>query len=372
MENVLSVAVENMLSKMDLTAHPEAPLPCYGLEHDVKNAQCAACPHAVNCAVAMGDREGRVPLHRLQFRLTPSLLRSTAPSVTVEQSDFGSTYAVCHQQVFGSVSSENPSRYSALAAKYARRSGCDLRLYVLACMMGHALAHPDARFYAAFLADGRALSRAKTYVGICAERYGGMSDAAIGMVTGTRVAAFELNSRMRKSEAAAGKWIIQYKLKYGGSAVEPLLAALETSLDPNWLAIEPAYCASTLTLAPDEESRTPSSVKKHRHAVREAHARMKRNRAQAVGNFRARERAFPGVILSVLEEFGYAPDDFEAPDVPVEDTLQFWSRLGQAVQHFECMKYLDGKRCACVSSADAVTEPKADGATVHFRSLLPP
>ncbi len=333
---------------MELIAQPEPPLDCYGLEHDAKADVCASCVHAAGCVERMGDREGRVPVHKLKFMLLPPLLRPTKLDVPKTATDFKSTYAICHQQVFGSVTREDPSRAQSLAVKYAKRAGCDMRMYILTNMTGHALAKPDEPFYAGFLADGRALLRVKTYMEICAQRYGGLSDAALGMVTDSNVSATEINHRMQRSEALAGAWIIQYKLRCSGNAVAPMLTELELKLDPNWLAIEPEY-GETID-AHLVEPGMPTSLREKRHAVCEAHARMKKSSAQAAGNFRARERAFPNVLTTVLSEFGYSTDDFEAPDVPVEDTLKLWSRLGLAVQHYECMKYLDGQRSACVES----------------------
>lgn len=346
------------------------PLDCYGLEHDAQNERCAVCPHAAACVERMGDREGRVPVHKLRFMLVPARLRPTKLDVPVMATDFKSTYAICHQQVFGSVTKEDPSRAQSLAVKYAKRAGCDMRMYILTNMTGHALAHPDEPFYAGFLADGRALLRVKTYMEICAQRYGGLSDAALGMVTDTKVSAFELNHRMQRSEALAGTWIIQYKLRCSGNAVVPMLTELELKLDPNWLAIEPAY-AETVDAHLDEPG-MPTSLRDKRHTVCEAHARMKKNMAQATGNFRARERAFPAVLMMVLSKFGYSTDDFEAPDVPIEDSLKLWSRLGLAIQHYECMKYLDGQRSACVDSGITMAQPAVADPDYRYRKLLEP
>jgi hypothetical protein len=52
----------------------------------------------------------------------------------------------------------------------------------------------------------------------------------------------------------------------------------------------------------------------------------------------------PAVVSRVLHHFGYRPNDFEIERTPVTDAMDFWVSIARAIQHVECLRYIDGDR----------------------------
>lgn len=140
---------------------------------------------------------------------------------------------------------------------------------------------------------------------------------------------------MLESEVLAGRWTINFKLESEGPPYPAIFEELEKDLDPNWLAVEPHY-AEVIEAYSRRESLASNSDTKH--AILDVYARLKSHKHEAIGNFRAREKAMPKAIKTVLGEIEYTPRDFEIREEPITDPLRFWQRLGLAVQHMECLK----------------------------------
>lgn len=289
----------------------------------------------------MGAREGRVTLDLLKFKLVPEALNLKFRGITQEEEDFQSVYDLCYQQVFGRHPGQSAQSCYEMVRALADKAACSVKLFVMANMLGHQLTWPDQVFTARTMVDNRALFRVATYSSVCIQKFGSLTERTLDLVAGRGLADYEIGRRLRASEALAGEWIINHRLFSDGLPYSPLFEALETQLDQNWLAIEPHYLDTFTPHISDPGD--ASERREHRHAVKQAMARLKKHRNQAFGNFRARERALPDTLGDVLAKFGYRLTDFEAANRPVTDPLHFWNRVGLAVQHYECLKLLNGQ-----------------------------
>jgi len=278
-------------------------------------------------------RAGRVTLDQVRFDLLPS----TFPHGSLQSNrrrDLATLYQTIYRQVFGSEAVGNLHEISDSVTTFARLAGLSIAQYMLINMAGFQLSWPDKTFTAKCLVDNRAPYRTKIYAEACREKFGSIDVDSIDNLTGQDNAFYDLQRRMLDAEKQAGAWIINWKMQNDGPPYEALFDALETKLDPNWLAIEPRFQPRMLRLI-----QHVCDTQEHR-TIGETFHRLKKRSYEARGNFLARQAIMPGAVESVLSDYGFTPSDFERQDSPVTDPLQFWHRLALAIQHFSCLKII--------------------------------
>lgn len=322
----------------------ETPLECYGSEYDEEDSVCIACPHKEGCYAALGSRAGRVPLSRLQFDLCPEAIRPKRDSITVRlQAVYMDSYYRYYDRLPKSkISRDDASAIISLAKTYGVSPANYIR-YVSAIYSEAYVSLP--------------LSIKKLTNATIASNLDPYREAVIGVYGIFNLEALEkmlfgsvrsTSDMMFMSEVYAGAWIVGKKLRSGSDAVEELLLKHELRLNPAWLAIEESYLE--LIYRPHIEAMNiatdiPRSILSHRKAVSVETANLKNRTggwSLARHRFLAREEIMPAAIKKVLRAFHMTPDDFEMLDEPVTDTLLFWSRLGTALQHFYCLRYIEG------------------------------
>lgn len=279
----------------------------------------------------MHGRAGRKTLSNVTFSLLPENLRSYALEDPVEVRYFQSLFEMCHTQVYGKASGLSVSQLAKKVCQLASKAKCSVRLYVLTNMLGYQLAWPEEDFKPSALADGRAYWRVATYCAVCVERYGSVTEGSLSTLLKSDVTAYSPYAHMEESEFTVATKLIDYRLRNDGAPYDAVLTAVENEVWPEWLAVEPRYY-----------QRFTAQPVGGLFAAREAHGRMKKHKHIAIGYFRAREAVLPHVLKKVLNHYGYDASDFERKPTPVTDVLLFWTRLGLAIQHYECLKFLAG------------------------------
>jgi hypothetical protein len=156
------------------------------------------------------------------------------------------------------------------------------------------------------------------------------------------VARQDFESNLLSSEIVAGAWIVNYKLFHTGNLLERLYTEKETVLNPYWLAIEPSYQEQVLTPYRDNKNEDYSPVlRRHRWNTIQVLSKLKKQDRKAIAVFSARERIMPEAIRRVLGQRGLRAEHFQVENVPVVNAIKFWVRLGIAIQHYECLKFVD-------------------------------
>ncbi len=313
----------------------QAPLSCYSLDQDEHNPECKACPHFDGCREAMGTRAGRIPLNCQVFDLIPAGLAKGPVADFDPEADVNMLYQATYRLVYGSNPNHTVGKYARSVFSLARKAKVTLPNYILINMVGYQLAWPEKQFVPGCLADGRALARVKTYAKACTDKFGSVDMEGLDAITGQDNAQFSLRVRMLDAEVTAGKWIIEWKLDHEGPPYEAMFDELELELDINWLAIEPRF-APRIQRYIQKANATANS-----HEIADKLKILRRRRHESYANFVYRQMIMPKAVDQVLEEFGYLASDFERVNKPVTDTLQFWHRLALAIQHLECLKWID-------------------------------
>ena len=335
----------------------KAPLPCYGLEFERHDPRCQACPHQISCTQVMGQRLNRVPLSKIKFRLTPK-----AYGVDYDNLDFAdpevtnmeATYQLCFKTIFR----KSPAGASTFWFKHkksveiaARKNECAIRLYMLAVMTAHRTHCADVMLYAdrsqvppftsSMLLGKRAQARFETFRDLTAKEFGAFSLSSLGKLIDYN---FEQNSPEQKlldSEIKAGQCIIDFKMTGGGPFYERLYQQCELTLNPLWLAVEESYLRTVIK--PYREKPRGSSMEKyHRHDAIRTMQHLHSHAQTAIMVFQAREAAMARAIPEVLRLFGYGADDFLIANQPVTNCLDLWNWVGRAIQHDECLRYVNG------------------------------
>ena len=310
-------------------------MPCYGLNQDLRNHECKACPHSDGCHENMGMRAGRVTLDRLVFDLIPIGLSKGPVANFDPERDINALYQSTYRLVYGSNPVQTVGKFTRAILSLSRQAEVNVANFMLISMVGHQLAWPDKEFKASHLVDNRALHRVNTYAQACKERFGVVDAAALDALTGQNNAQFGLRARMLEAEVTVGKWIIEWKLDNEGPPYEPLFYALELELDVNWLAIEPRFEPRMIRNL-DRANATANS-----HDIADKVRVLKKYKHESYANFVYRQMIMPEAVRQVLGEFGFQTCDFERENKPVVDALLFWHRLALALQHLECLKWID-------------------------------
>jgi hypothetical protein len=289
----------------------------------------------------MGDRLSRIAVSEAQFALVPDTIPRRTEELNEDYRDVEATYCACYRQVFG----EDPVGYVGLyrekVFKLADACQVTVPMFILINMFGHFQAFPETVFTPAMLVDNRAANRVRVYASACRKKFGSLSTQLLDTATNGDLVIYLLDKRMRESEILAGRWLIDYKLYHAGQPYELLFNELENELDPAWLATEQHYKQFIDDWSVRKNAPLDKETWATRHAALEIYKRMKKHRHEAISNFHSREKAMPEAVKTVLNERSYAPADFEITSRPVTDPLNFWSRLGTAIQHMECLLFVN-------------------------------
>ncbi len=313
-----------------------APLPCFAIEHNPKSQMCQECPHNADCRDFTGYRLNRVTLDAAQFDFIPKLLAYKKAAWEVDEENVEATYAEAYRQVFACDPKDSVGKFKGAVLALAKRIDCSVSMFMVTCMFAHAQSSSE-QFTAGILADGRALNRVQSYAEACRKTYASFTIHSLSALTKMDMSTFDLSRRMLESETKAGSWIIQYKIENAGLPYPAIFEALEAELDPNWLAIENHYLEILMDYSRRKD--VPGD-EETRHMALTTFARLKKHKHQGISSFRARERIMTQAIRNVLGTIYYEMDDFEIENKPITDPLKFWHRLGQAVQHMECLKFV--------------------------------
>lgn len=301
----------------------------------------------------MRTRLNRVSLDKAVYRILPEAyaMRFNIEADDPETPELQRVYILCHTTIFGKEPTDyNMGKHREAVLTNIRKSGCSLRLFLLANMIGHqrmqqetvaktALAKTKP-FRLSMLAAPKALERASMYAELCRKEFGTFTLSTLSVLSETNYEASDLEKRLLDSEITAGRWLVGHKIIHGGPPYELFYESEEMNLDPYWLAIDDSY----KTLVLDKKPRTSQALQRHRYSVVQSIGFLKRHKNVAIAVFRARQQIMPKAVASVLEHFGYQPYDFEIEDKPITNPLELWVTLGRAIQHFNLLNYLHGEK----------------------------
>lgn len=312
------------------------PLDCYGLELDLAEAACQACPHQAGCREMMGDRFETVTLDRAAIDLHPA---AHAPALDLDQAargDLEAEYQRCARLIFRRPLSPlyHVSGAAAAIAASAKALRTTPKLFMLAVM----LAYRDTGrvFYPAMLVSGGAQARARGLLARCVNLYGTAELATLGRVGDDDLPGRDLAARLWRSEVEAGAWVLGFKLRSQGKAAEALYQAMELRLDPSWLAVEPSY-RPILEDSSGHGSVTPE-VRDHRASVALVRGQLARHPARARQVLRLRNKEAARAISHVLNNHGYTTADFTTTR-PITDMIKLWTGLALAIEHLRCLRF---------------------------------
>jgi hypothetical protein len=306
-----------------------SPLPCYGLEQDLRTSQCLVCPHKTGCQDAMGSRHGKVPLSQASVNL--ELSSRPLDAEDPDEDDFIGLYHLCYQQIFR----ERPDRYFEQSPEKMRsvittahEIGCPLRLFILAVMMSHNDATPGQRFFGGRLAGPSALKRVRLYRAAAREMFGVFDPESAAQLSGA--GSDQLRDSLRSSEEIAATFIVGYKSRFTAAALDLLYQDRELGLHPAWLATEPSYTE----WCRNGEAST-AELKRHRARV----AQVDRRSWPMIAQLRA--PTIVPVAGVVLARHGLRLEHVLV-ETPVVSSTDLWCSLGILVRQYTCMRYLRG------------------------------
>ena len=289
-----------------------------------------------------GCRAGRVDLSKLKFDLTPSGL-ATVGSIDENSIDLREVYARCHQTVFHALPTTSLGNSSRLVSRLKLRiseASCTPAMFMLTNMLAHQRTQPELEFYPNMLLGESAVKRVGKYRAACAKRYGTFDAEALETLMDEQ--PDKLEEQLLASETLAGCFVTGYKIWKSGPALEPLYLTQELRLCHAWCAIEPSY--AELVLKPHlKEPRGSKLQREFRHEVCQLQVRLGKSANKARAVFSARERIMPRALAAVTTNFNFTPLDFEMLDKPVTDPVLMWARLGLAIQHVYCLRFLGGE-----------------------------
>lgn len=330
--------------KIERTA-VQTPKLCFAVEHNSSDPLCQKCEFQEGCIKAMGFRSIRVTLDQAKFQIIPEKFAlDDSGDSDPDLDNLGEVYQVCYETVFGEKTHRNLDRYPGAKSKLqraARELNCSLKLFILTAMMNHKKCNPDIEYYPNMLLGDAAIHIVSRWKEACSKRYGAFDTTSIDILMDASTAEQDLGKIMLQSEIEAGIFIAGYKKWKSGKPHEALYRVRERVFHPYWLAIEPSYYEVVLM----KHLKSPFGSKEEnrfRHNVVKTVGHLKRHQSRAAAFFQARQRVLPAAVESVVSHFGFSTKDFEVEKKPFTDPLLFWSRLGLALQHWMCLKFLEG------------------------------
>jgi predicted secreted protein len=338
---------------MERIAQP-VPKPCYAVEFDLSNPVCQECEFQKSCFESLGPRKHKVTLDKVEFSLVPKAFGLTKiPVDDPELPTIERTYIVCHQTIFGRRPKDKIGQHLTSILANVRKSKVAIRMFMLANMVAYQQQQrviaeksdaSEKRYYSSkLLTYANSITRVEMFREMCQKEFGTFNLSSLDTLTEGGYAENDIERRMEHSEITAAKTLIGYKIRNGGPAWTNLYDHQELTLDPHWLATEDTYKESILTpyWAGNKGTRMLAN---HRYSVCQVLAQMKKKKDWAIAVFQARERIVPLCLGRVLHSFGYSPKDFEVEQLPVTNMMDFWLGIARAIQHVECIRYIDGDR----------------------------
>lgn len=295
----------------------------------------------------MGTLANRVTVDQTPFDLVPMGLGSAVGDSDVYDNDPSTScieevYAFCHQWVFRHKAPGRIGLHRKAILNRVRESGTSIKLFFLANMLGWQESRPNTKFHAKVLTGEPAVRQVKTFASVCRERYGTFDTVALDNLTGSKIANEDFEHLLHKSEMEVGNWIIGYIMLKSGNVTENLYKEKEIDLHPYWLALEPSYFDLILRdYLANPDATTCPVLREHRHRAVHILGKLKHSSRSAMAVFRAKERVMPDVITRVLALRGFSVRDFMVERKIMRRTIRFWESLGRAIQHFECLNFVD-------------------------------
>ncbi len=301
----------------------------------------------------MGTLAGRVSVDQVPFEFMPPAFVAKCRDTNDLDPDLprmDGVYVFCYEWAFNSElkGSRRDSHLKALKEHGAiirervRDAGTSVKLFFLAAMLTWKRTNLASKFHPKFFISEFSAHQVRGLAKTCQDRFGTFDVMALDSMMDSDVAQRDFETLLLNSEIVAGSWIIGYKLFHSGNLVNRLYAEKETALNPYWLAIEPSYRDCVLVPHLDNPGLCESKVlRDHRWNVSQVLARLKKQERKAMAVFSARERVMPEAIQRVLGQRGLRPEHFEIENIPVVNALKFWVRLGNAIQHYEYLKFVD-------------------------------
>jgi hypothetical protein len=330
------------------------PKSCYAVEFDLSNPVCQTCEFQQSCYDALGARKQRVALDKVEFTLVPKAFGlSKIPCDDPELPTIERTFILCHQTIFGRRPKDRIGKHLNSILANVRKSKVSIRMFMLANMVGYqqhqltVAAHTDREekkyYHPKHMIYDHSVKRVEMYREMCQKEFGTFNLSSLDTLTEGGYAENDIERRMEHSEITAARAVVGYKIHRSGPPWEMVYEHQELTLDPHWLATEETYTTAIITpyLAGNKGSKAQAN---HRYSVLQVKAQMKKKKDWAIAVFQARERMMPAVVSRVLHHFGYRPNDFEIERTPVTDAMDFWVSIARAIQHVECLRYIDGDR----------------------------
>lgn len=318
----------------------DAPKSCFGLSLREGDPGCSDCKVAEGCAEHMGRRLGRVPLSEVRFDFLPEKLK-IRKNKRKNPSSIDAIYHSCHLAVFGKKAMHGPGKEGQNIFANAKEAGCDVRMFVYTNMMVWKKIQPDRSFHAKMLLTDKAVERMDEWKNLCIQKFSNFNLKKLSQSLSEDTFENSLESRMAVAEERAGTYAIRYKLQHPGAPWPSLYDKYEEWLDPHWLAIEETYYQHALK---DGIGKKLGEGRKEtrRAAAYRIRGQLIRAKSKAIEAFEERESCMHAVVRAVLNKFDLNPDDFDHRTEVVTDPMRFWTKLGVAVQHWECVKFVEG------------------------------
>lgn len=330
------------------------PKPCYAVEFDLSSQVCRECEFQADCFEALGVRKQKISLDKVEFTLVPKGYGlSRIPCDDPELPTIERTYIVCHQTIFGRRPKDKIGKHLNSILANVKKSKASIRMFMLANMVAYQQQQRlvaertekgEKEFYSTVLFTyANSVSRVEMFREMCQKEFGTFNLSSLDTLTEGGYAENDIERRMEHSEITAARTLIGYKIRNSGPGWKALYEHQELTLDPYWLATEKTYEETILKpyWAGDKGTKMLAN---HRYSVTQVMAQMKKKKDWAIAIFQARERVMPGCVSRVLHHFGYLPKDFEVNQVPVVSVMEFWVEVARAIQHVECIRYIDGDR----------------------------
>lgn len=283
-------------------------------------------------------------MDKVRFRFMPPAFVSRTDRQAMEDPDFGrleSVYAFCYEWVFEGKPLGNIKKHRDLIVARVLEAKTSLKLFLLANMLGWKHSH-EGNFYPQVLTTDFAVHQVNTFAEACNHRFGVFDTTTLDRLMGSNVAMQDFEAHILNSEIVFGSWMINYKLFHTGNIMPTFYREKETALNPYWLAIEPTYYDLILGPHLDNPEACPSDlIRRQRWNTMKIIGTLKKASQKAIAVFGAREHIMPEAIRAVLAQRGLLPEHFQTETAPVTHSIKFWSRLGSAVQQYECLKFVD-------------------------------
>lgn len=307
---------------------------CYGVDYSDKSSLCQACPLAVTCVKMSAGLANRVNPFKVKWKLREQD-STDCETDGVSNDELYDEYRACYKTIFVNGNPDSPEEIPRFCNKLAdscTKARSTARLYMLTNMYAFSCTNPDRRFCARLLLTPRAVQRVDTYRQEIVKQYGVFDTSAFGHFADKSSFDCDLDKIMLYSETTAARWITGYVMAHGTGSFNRFFYFHETRLHPAWLATEPRY----LHFITKYQAKT-QAVRRLRADVHLAVHEL--DKAQAI---KARINAINLLLPDILTSFHLRQEDIKVR-ASIDNSLDFWSDLGLAVQTLACYRFVADK-----------------------------